>query len=291
MENYQICAVCKTENASDARFCQTCGTALKQNTDVEFVIRKQKERTKAKYPVRILLRNIILVLVSLLCLVFTVLPAYTTKTDLYGEKITAKYSVYDTFIHLWASGQDLDDEDLEDTHIYETLHEDYEELLEDPDWNDDDTELKLSKKEKTLAARIAKNFRILTLLSEETEASASLIISFVAAIIFLLILIATFIFALLNLILFFSRKGNMFRMATGFVALAAAMIPAVYMASISGYLAYGYANIKTSMGAGLIISLILLLSVIIYIGIDRIIATKKLDSVAGIIKKSISLTL
>lgn len=286
----QICDVCKSLNEENAKFCAMCGASLsKENESVVIVKKKRKKKEGAnKYPIRILLRNCALLLISLLLVVFTFLPVYKVEVPIEKETVSVRYSLFDTFSHFIASQREWDKEDIEDSELREEMLEESEELYEDLDFED----FRLTRRQERKVEKIAKRAVLLALSNENATASAALIISFALCVVFFLLCIAVFVLALLNFIFFLLQKGNVFRVTVILISALAAMIPAIYMANISGYLSYfGNAMNECEMGGGLILPLILSLAVIIYIGVEKIILTKRLDSVGGTIKKGAVLIL
>ena len=220
--SYKYCIFCGAPIAKEAVFCAECGkrqiavdeapVEQSQNIHTEAPTSYQAPHTEAPKPKRKLasfplakvIRNSVLLLVSLIMLVRAFCPLFTYNQELLYQEVEVGYSASDGIILLFDSFANLDEEEIKETD----LHERYKELYSKNFW-------KIFRSEEELTDSEEKTMRQLVLLAKRLDVkadtfapTASFYAFTILSLVYILNAIALFAFALFNLLASLGRLGN-----------------------------------------------------------------------------------
>lgn len=281
----KFCRGCGEELVPEALFCSKCGFPVSK--PIENNATKSKSINKG-YVKGIITKSIV-TLVALLAFVFAFLPVITVKTKIYDIKVDFNVSVIDGIVFSFDAMQSLDDEELEDTRLYEKISDLSDELDKNDSDADDDEIERIVRKLLPLSIR-------LMLKSDAAPYAPSYTLNIFIGIIYLLVTVALLAFSVLDLVFFILKKENIkysasaLRLLTSIPALSLVVYIAMRFSFFSSTMDIGFAQLSSGIGSGVLLNLIFTLALTIWLAVERIFIVEKPKVSAGIIvKRSLSL--
>ena len=266
----KFCLYCGTEISDEAIFCSSCGkkqsspsapavdnpvetpTPVSVQTDsvVESSVTEAPDAvlpecngSKNKKFILTLVRNSFLLLAATVLCILSFLPIMKFDyEEFFDTDVEISFSAFDFFTLAADAAIDYDEEDLQDSLLYEQVQEDAKGL-----WNDIEDELDgddvddiddLPAKYQKAIKRLIFSYLRLELQSESVELSAKYIFPVVSSILYITISVAFLVFAILNFLTSFNilkkaqlllKTAMIFLSATPAAALLAYVVPFLYL--------------------------------------------------------------
>ena len=306
----KFCIYCGKMMATEANFCPYCGkrqpvcdTAAKEieteaisvadetPTPVAEPIAAAPEVSPApkkerKFSITTLVRNSVILIVAITMLVFAFLPIIKFEAEYAGVDIELKISPVNQVVLLFDSFLTLDDEDIEETRLYERSEEIIETLYDEGITSIDD----ISEEDKKLLSELSLIVMRLMVQHEDFSAPVVYYVSSVFAIIYILNAVALLILALLNLFaslkLIGGAEDKMYKWTTRALTLTPVLLmTAFYCINIS----LGE-NLTPKMSGGAILTLILSSATILTAFVLRFVLNKSARTLR-LIPRAIAITL
>ncbi len=292
------CPVCGAECTESSRFCNVCGTALSAKSVETVVVSHKKEKKREKtalnpLKIRLLVRNCVLLILSVLLLVSSFLPII--RVDFAEIEKDAKGLYYDvspleSVVLMFNNMQNLDNEELLDTLLYEKITE----LGEDMEDNDAEKYSDLSNREKRAVRKVIKLFARLSMRSEQNRLGVSVMSAGILSVFYILLAVAAFVLCLLNLLAQLFGWKSLFPFATKLTVISAMLLPVLYFC-LYLVLAADIGKIGSEkmlkMSAMVIINLCLVGAIAIYLFVERIIVARNTVSLKRSIVNALVITL
>ncbi len=303
----KFCMNCGTQLPDAAKFCLACGAKQDFTPDapvdapistpveagnlfspVEEVVAPPKPRVKKPMKPRAwmpILCNSLIMVIALLFIIFSFLPVIQFDIDaivpqnLVGDKVDYQFkiSTTDTFVYLFDSFKDLDQEDLLDSRLYEKLQDLAEEMQ---DWDAESFDELSNREKRDFNAYINMMLR-LQFQSEDTRTSTYLILSSVVGLIYILVCIAFFVLATLNLLACLnvvkSGKNALYNWAMRLLCLTPMLLLGLYYVMYFLF-SVGSSSSGVSMSGGSLTTFILSMVVIAVLATLRLIFAKGASS-------------
>ena len=303
-----VCPVCGAQISEDAVFCGDCGARLEKEEPKQKVCRKCKLifpaekrfclrcgeqliekdsllRKKSKKDWFSLTKQLVLLSVALLFLVFSFLPVFQwdlgENLDI-NEKIPVRFSAIDNVIIMFDAAIDDDTEDIQNSRLYESF-EDIMEEIEDREIDPTDEDSKLSHGDKRLLAQFTKITMRLALRSETTKLTAKYVVSAIVSVLYVCFAILLFVFALVESIRAIKGKQGGKDVAKKLLAFSPFAVLITYFVNKN----IVFTPSKISLN---IISFIVVIAYIVAYTIIKLIKEKK-TSVKTIVFKSLAVVL
>ena len=272
----KTCKICGAELSAADAYCSVCGSKAIDNEEVVIKTRK----ASPKYNLPLLIRSGILLLVSAVMLAFSFLPLVKWRVDLepylgIETDINYEQSTIDSIMFFFDSLKEYDEEYIEESELAEEVVE----LVLDIS----DADIKnLSRYEERAFKKILTNVIRLQFMSEDFEPVPGMTAAAITSLLYLIFAAAFFGIALSNMLLVILKKRPIFTVTVAFLCSLPILLLSAYF-SISSF------EWRPSFYITALISIILSLSTICYLAVERIILTKG-AAYKKIILNSISFT-
>ena len=306
----KFCIYCGKMMAAEANFCPSCGkrqpvcdTAAKEieteaipvadetPTPVVEPIAVVPEASPApkkerKFSITTLVRNSVILIVAITMLVFAFLPIIKFRAEYGGMELDLELSPINHIVLLFDSFKNLDDEDIEDSRLYEKS-EDIAESLSDEDVDDLDD---LSKESKKQLAELCLILLRLLAQHEDFSAPVAYYVTSVFAVIYILNAIALLIFAILNLLASLKLLGDTEEKMYKWTVRALTLTPVLLITTFFAMSVSVGENLPPKMSGTAIFTLILSAAAIITTFVIRFILNKS-ERTLRLIPRAIAITL
>lgn len=274
MDQKLFCENCGAEISATAKFCMRCGTKVVlaerevpvsakaeetmtvTETEAETSVPKEPEEKRERKPFfapgewRKFARCGAGFLLSILILVFAFLPivSYKVDEDLI-EDFSYSYSATDYIVFLYDSFLEYDEDELEESALYEK-YEDLQEDLQDIIEEEDDLE-DLDKSQKKLLRRYYV-YTTRLLLRSKGEVSVSVAVAAAVSLAYLIFSVVFFAVASYNLVRCFLRKKEGYTKIVKMISFTPFLAILVFFATkIAKIHAYSYVQpVESAMGSG-----------------------------------------
>ncbi|MBQ8288779.1 MAG: zinc ribbon domain-containing protein [Clostridia bacterium] len=230
----RFCRGCGSELVMNAPFCAVCGTPALASAPAVTPVRPAAPKRKKSFGFSIvdLVKRSSVLLLSVLLLISVFFPVLNTDVELDDDiTLTLEYSAFDGVLFFIDSFDSIEVNDLEDTDLAEELMDEYEDLADKyaDDWEDGDDLDKFSP-------LVKKGIR-LVLQSELIDPSVNMGVCAVLCLLYAILVICVFIYALLSFIaLFKSTITNRLRSCVKLIALVPGAVCVLAAAfNVSGY--------------------------------------------------------
>ncbi len=244
------CGICGVENPSASTYCASCGSYIStKERPVVIEIPRFKKRLPRMSPL-VVVRNTLLLLLSVILLLVNFLPV--VKMD-YGdvdaslEGFEVAFTPFEMVILFTDNLRSLDEEELNDSELNDRIADHIEELFSEIAGNEyietfDDLTREQKKKVEKLVHLVVR----LALQSEESKFRWPMAASFGVTVIYALLSVLVFVFALINLIVYLVRRGGLYRISVLLASIAVMLIPLTYfLYSVALTGSGGYSSIES----------------------------------------------
>ena len=135
----QFCIYCGTEISSEARFCHSCGKPISApaaqecyepqvtrcaQTRCESASVETAPTNKSKFNICSIIKNSILLTISILLFAMSFLPIFSIETDLTEDvSISTEISAIDGIVFLFDSFYKWDDDDITDSYFFDRMED------------------------------------------------------------------------------------------------------------------------------------------------------------------------
>ncbi len=288
-----FCARCGARRTENAVFCHACGAKFEGGTapnipTVPVVKRstvpqracetsRSVQKSVSRAPIE-WVRAFVLLLVALALTVFAFCPvAKIAYFNSYSEMdADIRISPIESVVYFFDSLKDEDEDDLEDSDLYEENDDILEDILE---YVDDDDEVP-----EALVEDFVKTALRLGLQHEDTATSASLVLAAVLSLVYLLICLAFLVLAILNLVFFLiGKKTLLFRVAVLLLTLIPALIPALVFAMTASLSSLSVLGYRFGLAFGGVVGLILSMLAVVFVIVSSYIFNKRRVRLAALL--------
>ena len=234
----RFCSICKTESSGIYNVCLNCGASLIVKPKAPQVIAKKK--FKVNENVKVINKAFLLLLATLL-FVFSFLPIFSMKINLLDSvEVKYKFNAYQSATFAFNNIQNQSDKALEKTRLYHDTKAYKKEFLKILDVFDEKKFDFSMFEDKEFSQFLVKEYK-LTLRSENTPVSATVLLISFASLIFIITSALAFIFALISFLSSFMELNDL-SSACIVSILIAPFSAAIISVALSFTMTYGILN-------------------------------------------------
>ena len=258
-----ICPICGEALTLADEFCSNCGRRMFKKTKQ----RLDNQNHQSVWQLSSTARAVVLFCLSLILCVFSFLPLTKFAIPNNEGDLFYQADVVDSYIYFVESFRTRTQENVKDTYAFEMFYEKGE-LLEDDDIWPSNT--KPNRQAQKISDDFVHYYFRINLMLEDNKIDIITIVSFVSSALYTIAVFGFVLFSLLNMINTFMRKRSFIRQCFYLLSVipCLALIASFAMTDYDGFM--NLAISKRMLGIGLILTLLISLSALVFFVIQRI---------------------